>query len=333
MKDRAPSPELYEPFAPAVKLILSGNRLRSVPSAIFDLEHLTVLSLRGNKLTELPGSISRLHNLTELNVANNRLRWLPYELLSLLREHQKLEHLTVHPNPFLQGLPQPRVDVTQGLEYPITDVELHRLGDNIRSRSSNHNVQDNDSRLLWILQVYEQHRKRRFPQNRSDDGENRERMQWVEPLYVSKSSVAFHNPDGSLASRSAPASGLIPLTNTIFPASVEGTVALPPTGVTASSVPSLFEIALQACSASPFFPTIQALLPEDVPESVFRGLHIAADRKGQDREACTMCGRRYYIRRTEWIEYWHLKRGIRLNAWDQLFLPFLRHGCSWKCMG
>lgn len=92
----------FEPKEPELKVYLGRNRLTQLPGALFDITHLTVLSLRENKLTELPSAIGKLKNLRELNVAQNRLRYLPSEFLRLFESDSNLVRLTVFPNPFAQ---------------------------------------------------------------------------------------------------------------------------------------------------------------------------------------------------------------------------------------
>ncbi|KAG8967402.1 hypothetical protein FRC03_010018 [Tulasnella sp. 419] len=79
-----------------VELYLGSNEIRKLPSELFTLKGLTVLSLRNNGLTLLPPAISELTALRELNLANNRLTYLPSEILQL-----RLETLVVNTNPFL----------------------------------------------------------------------------------------------------------------------------------------------------------------------------------------------------------------------------------------
>ena len=93
----------FEQKDPKLKLFLSTNNLMRLPGALFQLEHLTVLSLRGNGLTELPPAIGQLRNLKSLNVSLNKLQSLPAELLPLIRTFGKggsLTELLVHPNPY-----------------------------------------------------------------------------------------------------------------------------------------------------------------------------------------------------------------------------------------
>ena len=97
---------------PTLKLYLAQNSLKIVPTEIFNLEHLSVLSLRNNKITELPEDLGRLAGLKEFNVAFNKLEWLPYEILQLLSKALQLTTLTLKPNPFVMpaNIPGSRVE-------------------------------------------------------------------------------------------------------------------------------------------------------------------------------------------------------------------------------
>ncbi|KAL9096108.1 MAG: hypothetical protein Q9165_001631 [Trypethelium subeluteriae] len=340
-EDRAPSPEFYDSFAPALQLYLSANRLRSIPSAILDLEHLTVLSLRGNKLVELPGSIGRLRNLVSLNVANNLLRWLPFELLDLLRERGKLKYLFLYPNAFLQVLPQPKGYFSKGVRLDVMRDEAEAYRDNVCAHFRSCEVESDRGHLPWVLRLLDQRRLRIISDSRLDETEGSfgwaGKLELNEPVYLSKSDIDFYNMDGSLASNLTAGQSLVPPSSVspstkVFPIRLEAVAELPRRYNGTSSVPSLFELALRTCSASPFFSDLRALLPEDIPESISRGLQIAQETKGDNVKICTVCGRQYIIRRTEWIEIWHYRLGRGLSSWEELFIPFLRRGCSWKCV-
>lgn len=92
---------------PKLRIWLARNRLQIVPTEIFNLEHLSVLSLRNNEIRELPEVIRRLTGLKELNIAYNALQWLPYELLQLLSHAPQLKTLGLHPNPFIAPMKLP----------------------------------------------------------------------------------------------------------------------------------------------------------------------------------------------------------------------------------
>ncbi|CCJ29822.1 unnamed protein product [Pneumocystis jirovecii] len=88
-------PDVEKPLTPHLKIFLSGNFIHKLPSGLFDLFTLTVLSLRNNELTMIPPSIGRLVNLVELNLGQNKLTYFPSTLLLL----KKLQILSISPNP------------------------------------------------------------------------------------------------------------------------------------------------------------------------------------------------------------------------------------------
>ena len=83
-----------------LSLFLGSNALTRLPSALFQLQNLRVLSLRSNKLKFLPPAIGDLHNLSELHIAHNELQYLPAEILRL-----KLDVFTWFPNPYFAKPP------------------------------------------------------------------------------------------------------------------------------------------------------------------------------------------------------------------------------------
>ncbi|KAG8680183.1 hypothetical protein FRC11_002841, partial [Ceratobasidium sp. 423] len=104
------SNSLFSPGSPStikqeVQLSLANNHITALPSELFQLNNLTLLSLRGNKLRSLPPAIGNLKALRSLNIANNELTTLPSELSYL-----NLQTLLLDPNPFL---PKPILDSTQ----------------------------------------------------------------------------------------------------------------------------------------------------------------------------------------------------------------------------
>lgn len=84
-----------------LSIFLGSNSLTRLPSALFQLQNLRVLSLRSNKLKFLPPAIGDLHNLSELHIPNNELQYLPAEILRL-----KLDVFTWFPNPYLLKPPK-----------------------------------------------------------------------------------------------------------------------------------------------------------------------------------------------------------------------------------
>ncbi|ANB14152.1 hypothetical protein AWJ20_5111 [Sugiyamaella lignohabitans] len=83
---------------PDFHIFLNGNNIKTLPSALFNISNITVLSLRANQLAQLPPSIGRLKRLVNLSIAQNNLTYLPIELLEL--DH--LDIFTFNANQFLQ---------------------------------------------------------------------------------------------------------------------------------------------------------------------------------------------------------------------------------------
>lgn len=67
----------------STSLILSGNKLISLPSELFELKNLTSLDISENQLISLPSRISTLNNLKILYAYRNQLSYLPSEIFEL----------------------------------------------------------------------------------------------------------------------------------------------------------------------------------------------------------------------------------------------------------
>ncbi|KAG8847153.1 hypothetical protein FRB96_001671 [Tulasnella sp. 330] len=80
-----------------VNLLLGSNIITKLPSEIFRIRGLTVLSLRSNRIRRLPAAVSELVNLEELNLSNNRLEYLPSEALLI-----GLKKLFLNANPLIE---------------------------------------------------------------------------------------------------------------------------------------------------------------------------------------------------------------------------------------
>ncbi|PZR05024.1 MAG: protein kinase [Archangium gephyra] len=77
-------------------LILTDNRLTSLPEALGNCTRMQKLALAGNQLTSLPGSFTKLTSLELLRISANRFTSFPTALLSL----PKLSWLAFAGNPF-----------------------------------------------------------------------------------------------------------------------------------------------------------------------------------------------------------------------------------------
>lgn len=211
----------FDRLDPQLKLFLASNQLAELPSELFSLERLTVLSLRANQLRELSSGISRLKKLKELNLSQNKLQYLPYEILDLFTDSCRLQSLNLHPNPFYE----PR--------FPQTDEDVqevqgqYKIGLGVRTRGG--------QRRRTIRAVSREEERRSW------------HAQW-KTIYQARTEVAFMDLNGMLLKgpNFAEASGQVPV------ADISDSPEPPrPRGNSISRAPSLFEVALVACSRSP----------------------------------------------------------------------------------
>lgn len=302
-----------------LKLFLSSNSLSRLPGAIFNIEHLTVLSLRGNRLTEIPPAIGKLKNLRSLNVSLNRLRYLPAELLPLLRargQGGKLDELLAFPNSFYS---------------------------------------------------HEEHEDSNTPSNVPD------REDWS-ACCVARSPVCYKDSYGIVHSEfnlhevadvlPVMAKGVSPtppsLARPIFSRNESSSGSLDPNEPPPSRVPTLLEVALKACYSAPQLAQLANMLPDDAPEHIRRQLEKTVSLRESGGCTCCVCDKPdvpLVSPMTEWIEWWLMGMGDRVDVHDSfndrhlnpnggtpsarstglmidrtLLLPFAFRGCSWKCV-
>lgn len=123
-----------------------------------------------------------------------------------------------------------------------------------------------------------------------------------------------------------------------------------------TNTPSLRDLALKACSRSPYFSrfieddeimappgsSLSSSLPSvsntRYQDPIVRLLSFANDVRQTGEKHCSVCGKSYVMDKVRWIEWWDCKpaetRGQeRGRKPGQSFypLPFMRRGCSWAC--
>ncbi|MCJ1431585.1 hypothetical protein MMC27_000939 [Xylographa pallens] len=91
-----------------------------------------------------------------------------------------------------------------------------------------------------------------------------------------------------------------------------------------AKTPSLFELALRACSAGPDFFQIIHLLPKDAAPHLWHTLKWAQDLDEGGGQLCSVCLKPFVMPRTIWVEWW--------DGLGNGHLPFLKRGCSWACV-
>lgn len=323
--------ELYAPFIPEIKMFLAKNGLVSLPSELWSLANITVLSMRNNDLTYLSPSVARLHNLQELNIAGNQFRYLPWELLSLiLPPDRKLQRLSLSPNPFLQPLGEQRLPLMLSrFRVPATARECALRCQKLRSRFPEA-ARSGSAYEALLLRLHEMHLEQMIRDSQSPEfpaTDSAATSNGSRPIYVASSKTIFLDFDGSLlrsptssfGSQSSPdedhGASLAPVQ---FPSSTSQPI---------SRAPSLFELAARSCARSPFINQLSTLLPDDASPPVVRALNAAIDTKEEGMPVCSVCGTEYVMPRARWVEYWFDGYGS-----GEQFLPFMRRTCSWGCV-
>ncbi|KAF2876135.1 hypothetical protein BDV95DRAFT_590316 [Massariosphaeria phaeospora] len=114
----------YRSWNPQIHIDLSHNRLCRLNASIFQIQHLTSLSLRNNRIQELRPQLSHMRNLRTLDISLNSLKWLPVDILRLIAPQGKLRDLRIVGNPLL---PKHNIDFSPFVELVQIEVEEKRL--------------------------------------------------------------------------------------------------------------------------------------------------------------------------------------------------------------
>ena len=311
---------VFQSLKPFLELYLANNSLRYLPAELWNFDNLRVLSLRNNTLTRLPSSIGRLRSLVELNIAGNQLRWLPYELKALLASPGRLRVLNAVPNPFYKPFAMP-----ESLRQLVVIPSKNGWGELYAELSSESPNQVQQELLARLSASYE-----RRVHEKMD-------LSTVEPIYVARTPTTYYDADGCLTSESE---------NFVLNADSDAVVPvalLKPgrfTSDRSTRVRSLFELAIQSAFTSPSLPTLHEYLPAETPDCVVSALETATMIQEEEGcRKCSVCRREYILPRTEWLEFWHRvvvhpskPKTLQAQSIDELFLPFLRRGCSLQCV-
>jgi ribosomal protein S27AE len=305
-----PSEDLFAPLTPSIQLFLYGNLLTSLPSELFNLTNITVLSLRNNSLQEIPSSITRLPKLSELNIAGNQLGTLPWELLNMLRSTEDACKVSLRPNPFR-------------VPHFSTDVELPSHAEVNEDHTNSKSAASNLSRQLELRFI----RGRQVLNGGDTDATPKKKRNSKEQLiFLAPSRIIFRESDGAVA-RSALHHGTEE--EDAWEAPVLDTQC-PPMSQASSTAPSLFELALRSAQLSYDLRDVSSDLPKDTPSTVAYALEQAAHGVEYGNERCSTCSKTFVIARAEWLEYWFHGHEYYDLSEDKI-LPFKRKACSWNC--
>lgn len=309
----------FEHKDPDLELYLYRNPLPRVPGAIFDLEHLTVLSLRGCKLRELPPAIGRMRKLRTLNLAQNLLRSLPAELLDLMAPSSALGELLLQGNQFFQASDLPRlVDLNNFGAEGSAEKNLFETGALARNGIAARHLARSPVHYL-TTSGREESDFRLDPEAVTVPTERREGAKNSSSLVTPPSSAPSH-------SKSTGRRNL---------ADAQG-----------SRVPSLMELSLRSAYNSSDLGELPDYLPTQMS-----GLRTLLERAADVKEAggmrCFKCKKPFVVPTAQWLEWWQVcmientqREGenlLKARPWTDSSeendgaVPFLRRGCSWKC--
>ncbi|POS76736.1 hypothetical protein DHEL01_v204870 [Diaporthe helianthi] len=324
---RIPTVERGVPFEhldPELHLFLWGNQLTRVPGAVFDLEHLTTLSLRGNSLTELPPAIFKLKKLQTLNVSLNSLRFLPVELLELIYDPESsLETLMLHPNPWYQ----PEGGQELGAPWSSENADRTSPGPGPKGRgcrwlSREPHASSNLDAKLWARSPVE------FKDTRGS----------------AYSAFRVRSGDKMLATEDLSTEPSLPAQNT-----AQQRILLS-TEVKTTKVPTLMELALQASARSPYLSELPKMLAETTQNT--RMCDLLADTQVYSYTGglgCTVCKRPVIRPTAQWFEWWEIfvnrlvpgesassepRATVQYltQSPEERLVPFVRRVCSWNCV-
>jgi hypothetical protein len=301
----------FAPLTPSIKLFLSKNDLQQLPSELWNLGNLAVLSLRSNFLTEISPSIGRLRNLHELNVAGNQLPFLPFELLALVEN--KLVQLSLSPNPFVQPLPLPASTMLRNVPSKVNDClrELQRLRKHCPDLDMTEPSYEALLHRLYASRLYTASRGTR-----------------TTSTYVASSSPSFFEIDGSVVRPRFRA--YTAWSTPDYSASFQR--PSPPSTVR-SAAPSLFELSARACARSQYVGQLSTLLPEDASPPVNTAISKVIESREVGMQHCSVCSRQFLVPRAQWVDYYHVGHGSEMCSQSEMFRPFVRRSCSWVCVG
>lgn len=332
-----PSEDEFSPLTPSIRLFFSGNKLTALPSELFRLTNISVLSLRNNELETIPPSIRYLPNLQELNIAQNRIRWLPWEMFDLVHCRGNHRQITVRPNPLVDPvddisgpsplLSRPKVSGGEYIEH------LNRWGETNGAFFRKMQQWYSEDDTLWTMRHELELRLKlgRLKQNMYMQEASRAGMELKlcneQLIFLASSAIRYFDARGSSCTDTKFARTLDEVQ--MYHAVVDPFMHRPEESAPSDS-PSLFEITLRTIQSN-FTLADPKDLPDGLPPAVIAALLAAAKGAEQGNEKCSVCPTEFIVARAEWMEFWFNGFPRQDCLTPETILPFLRRVCSWKC--
>lgn len=330
---RPPSEDEFGSLTPSIRLFLSGNRLTSLPSELFRLTNICVLSLRNNQLDHIPHGVGRLRNLQEFNIAQNNITVLPWEMFELVHCRGDHRQITVRPNPLIDPVehlqdpsPLSRPKVTPN-EY---NEHLNRWGETGGAFFRKMKQWYSDDETQWTMRHELELRlklgrlKRTMYMQEASRAGTELKLCKEQLIYLGSSAVRFFDP------YRAPLTGdshLHDHDNEQKYRAVFDPLTDRPDGSDNTNCPSLFESSLRAIQSN-----FSLLTPNDIPDGLPPAVTAALIRvaKGAEygNEKCSVCSKEFIFAKAEWVEFWFNGFPAQQYLTAETILPFLRRACS-----
>lgn len=324
---------------PKLQLYLYHNRLTRLPGPLFDVMHLTTLSLRGNQLTEVPQAIYKLQNLTELNLSQNRLQHLPVELLDLLDVRAPFRMLAIWPNPLFR---------------PAEDFEALKYDDALSWSRRLPQLQARPPRLgprhpllSWLETEYVDH-CRATESRLIERRVGRSLIQRADGMgrVISEFTLPTLDPESLTQER-------LPVGRRWKPRVEESDLETPPEqegkidkSMAESQVPSLVETVLRQIQKTEHLSEIMEYVSHEMPH-LLKPIERVIRQKEAGGMICSRCRKAIVVPVAEWIEWRELAHvGLDMNkrtrdvrafvapmsvVQDEKWVPFLHRACSSRC--
>lgn len=339
-----PAEGQYRSMIPEIHLDLSWNKLRYLSPTLFQLQHLTTLTLRHNHIASVPPQIKDLTSLQTLDLCHNSILELPCELLALcaMSGPGRLTRLELAGNPIcefsekklsemLSDVGLQSMETTDGHMFTVSARHrtMHRIRDSIREITN----------MDWsVFEAHHLYTPSLMKENTSNPSVSDDDVWDHELFLVCRTAASYYNQAGwhvgnspvlpaqhqhqgyrytrpSYVTHTPPSPGSAPEVWFDRPSSTKvHSLATLSLVMAYRTEPDRVRAELEYCNGGIIPPQVEDVMAkaQENQVSMFKPLR-----------SCHCCGRDYIVPRAEWIEEWFFQRQI---------IPFRVTVCSWACV-
>ncbi|KAK7184781.1 uncharacterized protein CC84DRAFT_1168695 [Paraphaeosphaeria sporulosa] len=333
-----PTEGQYRSMIPEIHLNLSFNKLRYLAPTLFQLQHLTTLTLRNNCIESVPPQIKELTSLQTLDLCHNSIRELPCELLALcaMSGPGRLTRLELAGNPiyeFDDNRLSSMLLLRQMVTVEMTENYMYNASGQRRTVPDTRNYIRGHTDMDWS--AFEDHHLYTPPpvhgsiSNPNDFNDKLflvcrtaasyyDRTGWLlknSPILPTQQEPGSSYGQPSCLTHNPPATGSAPEVWFDRPSS--------------SKVPSLATLSLLKayktepdCVREEIEYCNDGIIPPQV-EGVIAKAQENEMLMYKPLRSCHCCGKDYIVPRAEWIEGWYFQHQV---------VPIRVAVCSWACV-